>query len=68
MYKPSCVVVLRIEEEYPVFGKVEDIYVSDSNVVYFHVQLLSTIQYSSHYHMRTLLIGLEPFQLYIFIT
>lgn len=50
LYKPSCVVVLRVEDEYPMFGQIKDIYVVNSYDVYFRVKLLSTDQFNSHCH------------------
>ena len=46
----QAVVVLKIEEDYPVFGKIENIYISDSNIIHFHIKSLSTVQYNTHYH------------------
>lgn len=50
LYKQSCVVVLRIEDDYPVFGQVKDIYVVNSYDVHFRVKLLSTDQFNTHCH------------------
>lgn len=51
LYKPSCVVILGVEDEYPLFGKVQDIYIVDSSRVYFCVRLLSTLEFNSHRHV-----------------
>lgn len=50
LYKPSCAVVLRIENDYPLFGQVQNIYVVDSNDVFLSVKLLVTFDYYAHCH------------------
>ena len=35
LYKPTCVILSGVKDEYPVFGKVECIYIVNSNDVFF---------------------------------
>lgn len=50
LYKPSCVLVLQIEDDYPVFGQLQSIYVVDSNAIFFSIQLYKTFDYNTHCH------------------
>ena len=49
LYKEGCVLALRAEEDEPVFGTVESIYVF-SNQVVFHVQLTELVEFKSHFN------------------
>ena len=49
-YKKPCALVLGMRDEWPVFGKLDEVYVLNSNSVYFNIQPLETIEYSSHFH------------------
>ena len=49
LYKEGCVLALRAEEDEPVFGTVESIYVF-SNQVVFHVQLTELVEFNSHFN------------------
>ena len=42
LYKKSCALVLKMDEYYPLFGKLLDIFVVDCTQVYFQVQVLET--------------------------
>lgn len=50
-YKPSCAVVLAVDEEEadPVFGKVKAVYIVDGRPVLF-VSVFDTQKYSNHFH------------------
>ena len=43
-YQPAAVVVLNVEDNMPVFGRIERIFIVNSNGVFFYVKILSTIQ------------------------
>ena len=43
LYKKSCALVLKMDEYYPLFGKLLDIFVVDCTQVYFQVQVLETL-------------------------
>ena len=47
-YQPVAVVILNVEDDMPVFGRIERIFIVNSNDVFFYVKLLLTIQYSNH--------------------
>lgn len=51
LYKPNCVVVLGVEDDYPVFGLTKNLFAVDSGQVYFEVTKLTTVQYNSHRHL-----------------
>ena len=51
LYKPNCVVVLGVEDDYPVFGLTKALFVVDSGQVYFEVTKLITVQYNCHRHL-----------------
>ena len=48
-YKKPCVVVVGIDEEFPLFGKITSVYIIDEIIV-FSVLLLYTCTYNPHYH------------------
>ena len=48
LYKPNCVVVLGVEDEYPIFGLTKALFVADSSQVLFEVTKLITVQYNCH--------------------
>ena len=39
-----------MEEDNPLFGRVEDIYIVNTNDVHFKVELLSTVEFNYHHH------------------
>ena len=39
-----------MDEYYPLFGKLLDIFVVDCTQVYFQVQVLETLEFNHHYH------------------
>lgn len=52
MYKKPCALVIRNgddSDDFPTFGKLQDIYIVDSKV-YFEVQDYTTTEFDSHYH------------------
>ena len=51
LYKPNCVVVLGVEDDYPVFGLTKNLFAVDSGQVYFEVTKLTTVQYNCHRHL-----------------
>ena len=54
MYKKPSTLVLRNNEseDYPTFGKLLDIFLTDSKV-YFEVQEYTTLEFNSHFHCFT---------------
>lgn len=48
LYKKSCIVVLKMEE-YPIFGKVLNIFECNSSVI-FEVQVFDTLAFNEHFH------------------
>lgn len=48
LYKKPCILVLKMED-YPVFGKLLDIFKYNSSV-YFHVKVLKTESFDQHFH------------------
>lgn len=48
-YKKNCVIVTNMLDK-PVFGKVKDILVLPDSSVMFHVNILTTEHFDSHYH------------------
>lgn len=48
-YKSPCSVVLRVEEDYPVFGHLKGIYIVNDNVT-LHVRVTETITFDEHHH------------------
>ena len=52
-YKSPCSVVLRVEDDYPVFGHLKGIYAVDDNIT-LHVRLAETIAFDEHYHSYVL--------------
>ncbi len=54
LYKKNCILPIRVDEDdFPVFGKVSDIYVAEREVV-FDVVIRRTCAYEPHYHAYTL--------------
>ena len=51
-YKNSCSVVLRVEDDYPVFGHLKGIYIVDD--ITLHVRVAETIACDEHYHSYVL--------------
>ena len=50
LYKKSCTLVAKMDTDYPVFGKLLNIFVINYNEVYFEVQVLNTLEFNYHYH------------------
>ena len=48
-YKTPCSVVLRVEDDYPVFGHLKGIYIVNDSVT-LHVRVAETIAFDEHYH------------------
>ena len=51
LYKVPCVLTVRVEDDYPQFGRVESIYVVNTNSVYFHLRLMNTLDFNIHRHL-----------------
>ena len=51
LYKPAAVIVLGVDNDVPVFGKIEQIYIVNTNDIYFNVRILSTVEYNEHRHI-----------------
>ena len=51
MYKTSCALVVGIQDDglFPKFAKVHAILLMDGDV-YFHAQVLTTVEYSEHFN------------------
>lgn len=49
VYKKPCVLLLTTREDYPIYGKLEEIYVINS-MPHFYVQVLTTVKYCDHFH------------------
>ena len=50
MYKPLCAVVLGVEDDYPVFGKIMEIFIKEDNTVIFNVKVMRTVHFLKHHH------------------
>ena len=48
-YKSPCSVVLRVEDDYPVFGHLKGIYVINDNIA-LHVWVAETPTFDDHHH------------------
>ena len=48
-YKPPCAVTLLMNEDTPVFGKVQMVLVCESKL-FLHTRVLATCQFDKHYH------------------
>lgn len=48
-YKKPCVVVVGIDDEFPIFTKITSVYIIDE-VIVFSVLLLYTYLYNPHYY------------------
>ena len=48
-YKCLCVLIVGVEDEFPLFGKVASVYIIDKSIV-FNVCVLHTCSYDPHYH------------------
>ena len=51
LYKPDCVVIIGIEDSYPVFAMVKSLLVVDSNSIYLDCSKLNTVNFFSHRHL-----------------
>ena len=49
-YKKDCALLLSIEDDYPVFGLLRDIFVLEGSQVVFHVKHFLTQTFSHHFH------------------
>ena len=51
LFKPASVIVFGVDNDVPVFGKIEQIYIVNTNDIYFNVRILSTVEYNEHRHI-----------------
>ena len=51
LYKPTSGILCGIKDEYPLFGKVDSIYIVNTNDVFFKLVGLSTIEFNEHRHL-----------------
>lgn len=51
LYKPASVVISGIQDEYPLFGKIESIYIVNTNDIFFKQMTLSTREFDHHRHV-----------------
>ena len=51
LYKNPCVLTIGVEDDYPQFGRLESVFIADSNSVYFHVRLMKTLEFNVHRHL-----------------
>ena len=49
-YKKDCALLLSIEDDYPVFGLLREIFVLEGSQVVFHVKQFRTQSFSHHFH------------------
>ena len=49
-YKSPCSVVLGVENDYPVFGHLQGLYVLNNNNISLHVRVADTIMFEQHHH------------------
>lgn len=50
LYKKPCALLLGVTDDYPQYGKLQKVYILDSDRVAFYVQILETTSFNSHYH------------------
>lgn len=50
-YKDLCAVVIAVEDDYPVFARVEGVYVVDGNRVLLQVCVFHTSHFDRHCHV-----------------
>lgn len=48
-YKKPCVLLPKTSGDYPIYGKLEELYVINSRP-YFYVEVLETVEFCDHYH------------------
>ena len=51
LYKPNCVVVLSVNDGYPVFGLTKALFVADLGQIYLTVTKLTTKEFNEHRHL-----------------
>ena len=49
-YKPVCAIVLEVKDDYPIFGRIVEIFVQENNKVAFYVRVMRTVNFLYHYH------------------
>lgn len=58
VYKKSAILIVRAEDEYPVFGEVSNVYIYEEQVL-FKVCIFHTASYDPHFHAYELSRTLE---------
>lgn len=49
-YQATCVVILGVDEDYPVFGQVKTVYMIDTTQPMAIVTVMTTLAFNMHYH------------------
>ncbi len=50
-YREQCALLIAVEDDYPVFARVEDIYVIDGSRIVFQVCVFRTLTFCRHHHL-----------------
>ena len=50
LYKTPCALLVELEDDYPQFGKLKEILILNSKHVFFHVSVMKTLLFLSHYN------------------
>ena len=50
LYKRPCVLLLGVDDDYPLFGRLREIFILNSSRVFFYVDVMQTSLFLSHYH------------------
>ena len=48
-YKPGCIILTGIDDEYPSFAEIQNIYIADSKI-YFEIIPYMTISFNKHFN------------------
>ena len=48
-YKPSCVILIGVDDEYPIFAEIQNIYVADSNICFDVIRYI-TVTLNKHFN------------------
>lgn len=52
LYKPNAGIIIGVDDDLPVVGKIQDIYILDSKKILFCIKQFCTL-YEPHYHAYT---------------
>ena len=50
-YSKPAVVILNVEDDYPQFGKIHNIFITSNNDIVLYVNLCNTVKFDTHYHL-----------------